>query len=164
MQHQPHDLQELRRRFVEGRDVPCPSCNYNLRNTTSDRCPECGELLRLRINVPRTHRRAWLAAMLAGSIPFGFHLTITCIAAWAWHQRRDSSRWFAVSLSEYDLQVMRVVAISLAAYGIALVVMSLLHGFMSRQSFFVRWLIALVWSAALLGSHAWVVLRFIEQF
>lgn len=29
--------------FLEGRDAPCPRCNYNLRDAQSDRCPECGE-------------------------------------------------------------------------------------------------------------------------
>ncbi|MEW6253410.1 MAG: hypothetical protein AB1716_22435 [Planctomycetota bacterium] len=33
--------------FLAGRDTPCPVCRYNLRDLTSDRCPECGALLEL---------------------------------------------------------------------------------------------------------------------
>jgi hypothetical protein len=32
-------------RFVAGRDVHCPSCEYNVRDLQNDRCPECGERL-----------------------------------------------------------------------------------------------------------------------
>ncbi len=35
--------------LLHNRDVPCPHCQYNLRNLTADRCPECG--LPLSINL-----------------------------------------------------------------------------------------------------------------
>jgi hypothetical protein len=34
-------------RYLEGRDVACPGCAYNLRGVRQDRCPECGRALTL---------------------------------------------------------------------------------------------------------------------
>ena len=37
------DVKELQASdLLAGRDVPCPRCAYNLRDLTSNRCPECG--------------------------------------------------------------------------------------------------------------------------
>lgn len=41
----PDDV--LLRDFLAGRDAPCPSCGYNLRGSTADRCPECATVLTL---------------------------------------------------------------------------------------------------------------------
>lgn len=45
---------------IEG-DAFCPNCGYNLRSLTSDRCPECGDLIDRellgRSGIPWTHRR-----------------------------------------------------------------------------------------------------------
>ncbi|MGD9689869.1 MAG: hypothetical protein AB7K52_09480 [Phycisphaerales bacterium] len=38
---------ELVERFLSDRDVPCPSCGYNLRGSRATACPECGKSLRL---------------------------------------------------------------------------------------------------------------------
>lgn len=35
----------LLRRYLADHDVPCPRCEYNLRDLESDSCPECGEPL-----------------------------------------------------------------------------------------------------------------------
>ncbi|MGQ0628432.1 MAG: nucleotidyltransferase family protein [Phycisphaerales bacterium] len=35
--------------FLVDRDVPCPSCHYNLRGVAVERCPECGEPIALGI-------------------------------------------------------------------------------------------------------------------
>jgi hypothetical protein len=37
------------RAWLNGRDIPCPCCKYNLRGLTSGRCPECGSPLKLSI-------------------------------------------------------------------------------------------------------------------
>ncbi len=36
---------ELAELYLRGRDTPCPSCNYNRRDSTSATCPECGTKL-----------------------------------------------------------------------------------------------------------------------
>ncbi len=51
--------------FVAGRDVPCPVCEYNLRDLTLDRCPECGERLVLQL----TRAEPMLGLFLAFVLP-----------------------------------------------------------------------------------------------
>ncbi len=45
------------RRFVAGRDVPCPKCDYNLRDLERGECPECG----LRLTVESLQRAERIA-------------------------------------------------------------------------------------------------------
>lgn len=61
--------------FLATRDVECPSCRFNLRGLTTNRCPECNALLQL--TVGRTHSlrrlRVWLLAAHAMILVcFGF--------------------------------------------------------------------------------------------
>ncbi|MEO1008619.1 MAG: hypothetical protein AAFX79_08635 [Planctomycetota bacterium] len=51
--------------YVRARDVPCPTCGYNLRDLATPTCPECGEglVLRLGATTPRT------ALLVAGLAP-----------------------------------------------------------------------------------------------
>ena len=41
----------LLREFLTDHDVTCPQCQYNLRNLTGNRCPECGEQLALGVHL-----------------------------------------------------------------------------------------------------------------
>ena len=41
--------------FVQGRDIPCPACRYNVRDLTAAVCPECGSTLRLQVGTPTPH-------------------------------------------------------------------------------------------------------------
>ncbi len=43
------DSDRLLSQFLAQRDVPCPTCAYNLRDLQSAVCPECGETLRLQV-------------------------------------------------------------------------------------------------------------------
>ncbi len=44
--------------YVRGRDMPCPSCGYNLRDLhAAYSCPECGADLVLRLHAPRKDRQ-----------------------------------------------------------------------------------------------------------
>lgn len=66
--------------FLGGRDYPCPCCGYNLRDLTSDCCPECGDVLVLRVGSAHP-RLAWFVTGLVGiSVGFGFNLVLF---AWA---------------------------------------------------------------------------------
>lgn len=62
--------------FLAGRDVPCPRCGYNLRDSVTARCPECGRrvgiaaLLYTRSRVVRTWARP-VAAAAAACIAIG---------------------------------------------------------------------------------------------
>lgn len=50
--------------YVAGRDVECPVCKYNLRDLPSDRCPECGQSLMLRLAQVEPRLRLWLAMLV----------------------------------------------------------------------------------------------------
>ena len=66
----PQDETAMLRQFLAGRDVPCPQCEYNLRDLTGTRCPECGEarVLRLQLDEPRqASALAGLIALAAGA-------------------------------------------------------------------------------------------------
>lgn len=58
------------REFLADRDEACPSCAYNLRGLTSDRCPECDEVLVMRVNIAEPRLGAWIAT-LAGLFTCG---------------------------------------------------------------------------------------------
>jgi hypothetical protein len=50
--------------FVAGRTVPCPRCDYDLRDIQTATCPECGEPLVLKVGSPRA-RFGWLVLAMA---------------------------------------------------------------------------------------------------
>ncbi|MFG0252226.1 MAG: hypothetical protein ACF8NJ_05055, partial [Phycisphaerales bacterium JB038] len=57
------------RAFVADRDIPCPSCDYSLRDLTEPRCPECGEQLTIGITLSEPHIGRFIAIwtpLLAG--------------------------------------------------------------------------------------------------
>jgi hypothetical protein len=64
---------DLLRRFLHGRDVPCPSCQYNLRDLTGDRCPECGQAIALRLQLAEPKQAAMLAGLIALSAGVGLN-------------------------------------------------------------------------------------------
>lgn len=55
---------ELLVTFLAERDINCPRCDYNLRGLTSDRCPECGESLKLNIGLVRPKLKAMIAGLI----------------------------------------------------------------------------------------------------
>ena len=67
----PPDLLSV---FLDGRDVVCPGCGYNLRDLQCSRCPECGEELTLQVGLVEPRQTAaisgliGLAAGLTGSV------------------------------------------------------------------------------------------------
>lgn len=59
------DSQEFLRSFLAQRDEPCPSCDYNLRSLTTERCPECNQELCLRVGLAEP-KLAWFVSGLVG--------------------------------------------------------------------------------------------------
>lgn len=53
--------------FLQDREAHCPFCAYDLRNHTSDVCPECGQQLRLTIGAPLV-RFGWFIAAATPSV------------------------------------------------------------------------------------------------
>ena len=64
---------DLLRQFLHGRDVPCPSCEYNLRDLPADRCPECGQELALRLQLTEPKQAALLTGLIALSAGAGLN-------------------------------------------------------------------------------------------
>ena len=67
---------DLLRAFLAGRDVPCPNCDYNLRDLPGDRCPECGLELALRIQLAEPRLAAFLTGLVGLSAGAGFNALI----------------------------------------------------------------------------------------
>lgn len=44
------DDAEILRLYLRGRDVGCPKCRYNMRDSPTGVCPECGTVLRLHVH------------------------------------------------------------------------------------------------------------------
>jgi predicted RNA-binding Zn-ribbon protein involved in translation (DUF1610 family) len=59
--------------FLAQSDQPCPQCEYNLRNLTGNRCPECGEELVLRVNLAEPRQRLLLAGLIGLAAGTGFN-------------------------------------------------------------------------------------------
>jgi len=62
--------------FLRDRDQPCPLCRYNLRDLTSNRCPECGQMLQLLVEPREANQKFWIAicAPLLASAGVGLFL------------------------------------------------------------------------------------------
>jgi hypothetical protein len=65
--------------WLRDRDVFCPLCNYNVRNLTSPRCPECGNKLRITIAIVDPYLKAWIALMVG--VCAGAGIGILCLYA-----------------------------------------------------------------------------------
>jgi hypothetical protein len=86
-------------------NTPCPACNYNLRGTPGDHCPECGVALTFPLR-PRSGGIAWaiglagmlltysllvivlIASILVGNFLFGIVAIVFLIGA-----KRNIRRW-----------------------------------------------------------------------
>jgi hypothetical protein len=57
--------------FLSRNDAPCPRCGYSLRNLTADRCPECGDRLRLQVGLVEPRLGAFIASLIACGLGLG---------------------------------------------------------------------------------------------
>lgn len=161
MRHEPHDAGELLRQFVQGRDVPCPQCGYNLRNTESARCPECGTPLSLHVNAPRGFKLgATLWAILAAALPLGVYLTGLALLAFAvaepMFRRNSSYHWTSL-----DVKAAALLGGASLFYALLLVVALRSHSLLARRRAAHRRLLVLGWVVALLATHAYLFRWFI---
>jgi hypothetical protein len=69
----PAQESALLQMYLVDRDVPCPSCGYNLRNLAGEVCPECGEGIALRVNVLEPRQAAPLAGLVTLSAGAGLN-------------------------------------------------------------------------------------------
>jgi hypothetical protein len=67
--------------YLADRDVPCPSCGYNLRDLVQAACPECGEPLALCVNILEPRQAAPLTGLIALSCGAGMNGLLLMYAA-----------------------------------------------------------------------------------
>ncbi|HVT88179.1 MAG TPA: hypothetical protein VHD56_04955 [Tepidisphaeraceae bacterium] len=59
--------------FLAKQDVPCPQCGYNLRALTRDICPECGDQIKLGVQLVEPRQAAAIAGLIGLSAGAGFN-------------------------------------------------------------------------------------------
>lgn len=70
--------------YLATHDIRCPVCKYDLRLIESDRCPECGASLQLRVGSSDLRLKYWITVLLAFTIPLGFFGVVSIMAASYW--------------------------------------------------------------------------------
>lgn len=89
---------ELLIRFLQRGGVRCPVCNYDLTGLTDDKCPECGEALKLAVR-PRSGRGgAWIVGLLAHAGALGFFLIVAIYGLALQHLGVTSMRYTGIGL------------------------------------------------------------------
>jgi hypothetical protein len=58
--------------WLEGRDVKCPVCEYNLRDLKGPVCPECSAPLELTVSSSNHNPGPWIVAMVSVALGAGF--------------------------------------------------------------------------------------------
>ena len=79
----PNDTDFLRS-FLEDQDHSCPRCAYNLRGIQGSTCPECGELLQLRVGLVYPKLAALITGLIGISAGLGLNglLLVFWIIMW----------------------------------------------------------------------------------
>ncbi|MFQ5807585.1 MAG: hypothetical protein ACE5I3_14150 [Phycisphaerae bacterium] len=70
------DMDLLLRTYLAGRDVPCPMSAYNLRDLTSARRPQCGEVVELHVGLAEPKMGAWITGLVGLSAGLGFSVIL----------------------------------------------------------------------------------------
>lgn len=78
---------DLLQRYLTGRNVPCPRCEYNLRDLTGDRCPECGDQLVIRVNMVEPRLGALISGLVGLSAGAGLNGLLLIYAAFVMRGR-----------------------------------------------------------------------------
>lgn len=77
--------------WLRDRDVYCPLCKYNVRNLTSPRCPECGNGLRLAVEIVDPYLKAWITLLVAMCVGAG--IGIPCAIGLTRGIWKDAPNW-----------------------------------------------------------------------
>lgn len=82
------DSTDMLAQFLSERDIPCPSCKYNLRALTMPRCPECGERLELQVALQEPRLAGFVAGLtgLAAGAGFSGLLSLYFVGVSLWRR------------------------------------------------------------------------------
>jgi len=102
------DDANLLRQYLGSRDVPCPHCQYNLRNLTNDVCPECGEQITLRLQALDPRQAAAIAGLVALSAGAGLNglLLIYWAAVMIFYDRNYGGWWKFLAINAIGFVVL----------------------------------------------------------
>lgn len=123
---------EALRSFLRARDVPCPACGYNLRGLPGDRCPECNELLDLRVGLVHP-KLAWFITALVG-LAAGAGFSGLLLLYYVWRVVPTSRRLMP--------EFLWTTLVGVALEGGLLAVLVLRRRSLSRWAIAVRWVVA----------------------
>jgi DNA-directed RNA polymerase subunit RPC12/RpoP len=118
--------------YLAERDIPCPSCGYNLRALRAGRCPECGLGLLLRVQPAHPRLGAFILGLVGLSGGFGFSVLLLLFLVF---------RMFTKSFAPAMIEVAPLV-------GMAVLEGPLLLWWVLARRRTRRWRPVLVWSAA----------------
>ena len=132
------------RRFLAEDDWPCPSCNYNLRGLTSDKCPECNQRLILRVGLAEPRYRAFITAVIGLSAGTGFSGLLFL--------------FFLFILHRDERPLLITVGVTALVEGLVLAILALTRRHFLRQSAkYKAWFAALTWLLTLAGFCAFLI-------
>ena len=63
--------------FLRDRSEPCPSCDYDLRGLTKSSCPECGQVLELRVALATPNFAPYITGIVAIGMSLGYSFMAT---------------------------------------------------------------------------------------
>jgi len=73
-------MPDLLATYLQDRDVPCPNCAYNLRDLTSDACPECGLQVALGVHLTEPKLAAFIGGLVGLAMAAGFSGLLSILA------------------------------------------------------------------------------------
>ena len=137
------------RELLNGRNVPCPSCDYNLRDLTGDRCPECGVALSIEglLRPTSIFDWSWAVALMSASIGI-------VESYLKWHELRITGRleygWFEDEGSPWEIWTSHAYWLGLIPLALALLICRRWFGRLPRG---LRWSVAVSLALACLLFH-----------
>lgn len=115
--------------------MPCPACGYNLRNTTSQACPECGEALVLAVGTFAPRVGAWAFTLASAMLPVGFSGSFAAVGLTMWMRSTSWGNSDTVAVGGLVIATLIWLAIACFIYRI--------RGRFARWSARRRWFVAI---------------------
>ncbi len=107
----PRSDDQLLGEFLAARHEACPLCGYSLHGLRSDRCPECGSQLRLRVGLTEPRMAAYVTTTVSWAVGFGATGLLNTIATAQAPSNWVRDAWAIISLT--------LMVVSLAGLGLA---------------------------------------------
>jgi hypothetical protein len=84
--------------YLAASHEPCPLCGYILHGLQSDRCPECGSQLRLRVGLAEPRMAAYITTSVSWAVGFGATGLLNSIATAKAPSNWVREPWAVISL------------------------------------------------------------------